>query len=36
VNPEQIKAVFEFAARSLDFSPVPAAAETVVADARPL
>jgi uncharacterized protein (DUF433 family) len=36
VNPEQIKAVLEFAARSLDFSPIPATAATVATDARPL
>jgi uncharacterized protein (DUF433 family) len=34
VNPEQVKAVLEFAARSLDFSPAPIC--TAGPDARPL
>jgi uncharacterized protein (DUF433 family) len=36
VDPKQVKAVLEFAARSLDFSPIPATAATVATDARPL
>ena len=35
LNPEQVKAVLEFAARSLDFAPVPAS-RTTARNAHPL